>query len=358
MSIKIGSEVRFLNEVGGGIVTRIKDNLIWIKTEDGFEIPANKEEVVVIESDFQSNNSKKVEKIEVEKPYVQSNSYNFTKSDDETIFKEMEQEFKSNSLDLYLAFVPENEGNYTDSDLQLYIINDCEYEVFFNLISKYNNSYACIDSNIIEANVKYHVVNISRTQLNELSEIAVQVIAYKKKIYKPIRPFENSIKIKSSKFYKLNSYKENDFFDTKAIIYKFDIYNSEIENEKEEVDIEELKSKLTNDIFHKQTKVEQKIEKLPVDELEEVDLHIEKLVSNYNNMSNAEMLLTQISHFRTKLDSAIYRNVKKIVFIHGIGNGTLKHELRKNLEENYNDIKYQDASFKEYGYGATMVFLK
>ena len=45
------------------------------------------------------------------------------------------------------------------------------------------------------------------------------------------------------------------------------------------------------------------------------------------------------------------------VFIHGIGNGTLKHELRKVLDEYYHDLKYQDASFKEYGYGATLIFI-
>jgi dsDNA-specific endonuclease/ATPase MutS2 len=49
--------------------------------------------------------------------------------------------------------------------------------------------------------------------------------------------------------------------------------------------------------------------------------------------------------------------VRKMVFIHGVGNGKLKYELIKALNERYPDLVYQDASFKEYGYGATMVYL-
>lgn len=58
------------------------------------------------------------------------------------------------------------------------------------------------------------------------------------------------------------------------------------------------------------------------------------------------------------MEGAIRSNQNKIVFIHGVGNGRLKHELRKKLERKYSNFKYQDASFKEYGYGATMVYLK
>lgn len=47
---------------------------------------------------------------------------------------------------------------------------------------------------------------------------------------------------------------------------------------------------------------------------------------------------------------------RKIVFIHGVGNGVLKNEIRKQLERKYK-VYYQDASFREYGYGATMVII-
>ena len=36
---KIGDIVRFLNSVGGGRVTKIKDNIAYVEDEDGFETP-------------------------------------------------------------------------------------------------------------------------------------------------------------------------------------------------------------------------------------------------------------------------------------------------------------------------------
>ena len=49
---------------------------------------------------------------------------------------------------------------------------------------------------------------------------------------------------------------------------------------------------------------------------------------------------------------------KKIVFIHGKGNGVLKNEIIKAIKSKYKQSYFQDASFQEYGYGATMVIIK
>ncbi|NLI72841.1 MAG: DUF2027 domain-containing protein, partial [Bacteroidales bacterium] len=48
--IKIGDNVRFLNDVGGGIVKRIdeKQNLVYVEGEDGFEIPVLAREVIAV----------------------------------------------------------------------------------------------------------------------------------------------------------------------------------------------------------------------------------------------------------------------------------------------------------------------
>ena len=70
------------------------------------------------------------------------------------------------------------------------------------------------------------------------------------------------------------------------------------------------------------------------------------------------MLEVQLGRFRNELETAIANGTRRIVFIHGIGNGTLKQELRKELSTKYKKYYFQDASFKEYGYGATMVILK
>jgi len=90
----------------------------------------------------------------------------------------------------------------------------------------------------------------------------------------------------------------------------------------------------------------------------EVDLHIHELLDNFTNLTNTEMLTVQMNKFREELAQAINTGVKRIVFIHGVGNGTLKNELRRELQRKYSRYTMQDASFREYGYGATMVILK
>jgi dsDNA-specific endonuclease/ATPase MutS2 len=49
---------------------------------------------------------------------------------------------------------------------------------------------------------------------------------------------------------------------------------------------------------------------------------------------------------------------QRIVFIHGKGDGVLRHKLIDELKRKFSTCKYQDASFKEYGFGATMVTIK
>ena len=48
----------------------------------------------------------------------------------------------------------------------------------------------------------------------------------------------------------------------------------------------------------------------------------------------------------------------KIVFIHGKGEGVLRHAVIHELNYRYKNCSYQDASFQEYGYGATQVTIK
>jgi len=90
----------------------------------------------------------------------------------------------------------------------------------------------------------------------------------------------------------------------------------------------------------------------------EVDLHIHELLDDFRGFSNSEILEVQMNHFKSKLEDAQKAKIKKVVFIHGVGNGTLKLEIRRELEKMSKNLTFQDASFKEYGYGATMVQLK
>lgn len=95
----------------------------------------------------------------------------------------------------------------------------------------------------------------------------------------------------------------------------------------------------------------------PISQIEEVDLHIQSILEDYQNLTSGEMLDVQMARFTTALDGAIKHKQKKIVFIHGKGAGKLKNEMHKKLSSDYPNLRFQDASFKEYGYGATLVII-
>ncbi len=88
----------------------------------------------------------------------------------------------------------------------------------------------------------------------------------------------------------------------------------------------------------------------------EVDLHVQNLVKSTRGMSNYDMLNVQMETAKRQLDFAIGKRIQKVVFIHGVGAGVLKEEL-KYLFNKYDNIKFYDADYQKYGLGATEVYI-
>lgn len=89
----------------------------------------------------------------------------------------------------------------------------------------------------------------------------------------------------------------------------------------------------------------------------EVDLHLEELVEFPNRLDDWQKLHTQMQHVKKCISAAQDENVRKMVFIHGVGTGVLRAELH-NLLSNYDDLTFNDADYREYGKGATIVHFK
>ena len=66
------------------------------------------------------------------------------------------------------------------------------------------------------------------------------------------------------------------------------------------------------------------------------------------------MLEIQLKHFAKEMDHALRNHFKKMIFIHGVGNGKLKNEIRKELRH-YPGVAFKDADSRNYGQGATEV---
>jgi dsDNA-specific endonuclease/ATPase MutS2 len=89
----------------------------------------------------------------------------------------------------------------------------------------------------------------------------------------------------------------------------------------------------------------------------EVDLHIEDLLESHRGMTNTELFNYQMSVFKRELDKAIINHERKVIFIHGVGEGILRDEIRNTIRLEYSEVNFYDASYKEYGFGATEVLI-
>lgn len=88
----------------------------------------------------------------------------------------------------------------------------------------------------------------------------------------------------------------------------------------------------------------------------ELDLHMHELLDRFDHMSNAQILEYQLSCCRRFIYEAREKRYKKVVLIHGVGEGVLRSEIRSWLDS-LSYVSYHDAPYRTYGYGATEVIL-
>lgn len=88
--------------------------------------------------------------------------------------------------------------------------------------------------------------------------------------------------------------------------------------------------------------------------LMEKDLHFNKLVDFPKNFNRFAKLEIQMREARKFLDKARTSGNKRVILIHGVGEGRLKEEIHTMLER-MDGLRFYDASYAEYGRGATEV---
>ena len=89
-----------------------------------------------------------------------------------------------------------------------------------------------------------------------------------------------------------------------------------------------------------------------------VDLHAHEILETTQGMDSLDILQYQLEVFRRTLKEHANERGLKIVFIHGKGEGVLRKAIINELNRHFKGYTYQDASFQEYGYGATLVKVK
>lgn len=380
--MKIGDKVRFLSEVGGGRVSGFQGkDIVLVEDEDGFEIPTSVRDVVVVEQDDYAMGkmiSAKMEAQQKAEEHAATELHQDSRSiksilndhdeqtdmhvdeydaaDGEITFRAPVQEREGgNKLSAYLAFVPVDIKEITHTRFETYVVNDSNYYIHYLYLVAEGNAWTLKSVGEVEPNTKLFIEEFGREVLNDMGRIGVQLTAYKKDKPFLLKPaIDVQFRIDPVKFYKLHVFEENDFFEQPSLLFTI-VDNDEVARPLV-VDSKRLKEQMYKDekiIAHEGKKKRQKDDGTLV-----IDLHADELLETTAGMNAADILHYQLDVFKKTMDENKKKKGQKIVFIHGKGEGVLRHALVHELNYRYKSCTYQDASFQEYGYGATQVTIK
>ena len=341
MELKIGDKVRFMDAVGGGTITAFKGkDMVMVLEEDGFETPVLKRQCVVIDTTPKPTVVKAVTVPELPKPIT-------TKP----VQPKQPETRAGEILNVSLAFLPAEGKSFQDSQFESYLINESNYTLMFNYASCSGKTWTSRFAGIVEPNSKLFIEEFGREVINDLEKVSVQILAYKVGSYYSFKnSFSVEIRLDTVKFYKVHCFRENDFFDEDALIVPV------ISNDNAEKSLLIEPEDLKKAMFDKMPEKPKGSQPLPPKSGPlEIDLHIDSLLDTTAGMDHSAILNHQLDAFRKVMDQNHNKKGVKIVFIHGKGDGVLRSAIVKELLAKYKTCRYQDASFREYGFGATMV---
>ncbi len=354
MTIKIGDKVRFLSEVGGGIVTGFARNeKVIVEGEDGFEVPVLIRECVVIETDDYNLRRKPADTSKSgskeAKPEAKVTAPQITSRPVETR--------EGEALNVFLAYVPVDSKAISTTPFEAYLVNDSNYYIYYNYLNAEGKAWNSRSHGLIEPNTKLFLEEFTKDSLNELEHVAVQLIAFKDSKTFTLKPAVSvELRIDTVKFYKLHTFRESVFFEDPSLVY--DIVKDNQPAKQMYVSAQEIEEALLAKKDVDRPAATPIVKKVIKNEVIEIDLHINELLDDTSNMSHKEILDYQLDKFREVLEENKNKKGQKIVFIHGKGDGVLRKALLEELRYKYKTYQSQDASFKEYGFGATMVTIK
>ena len=362
--MKIGDKVRFLFETGGGIVKGFQGkDIVLVEDENGFSIPMLIRECVVIDTNEYNFEKKTVapKKEEPKRTKTTATSFQDKEEDFEpqVTYRPMERR-EGEKLNVALAFVPVDIKQISTTIFEAYIVNDSNYYLSYLYASPSAGGMKLRSQGIIEPNTKLVIEEFGREHLNELERVNIQLLAFKEeKNYLKKPAVDVELRIDTVKFYKLHTFStDSPFFEEPALVY--DIVRDDRPVRQVYVEADELKEALLKKKSEdsRPSRAPQPARKQKADNTIEIDLHIHELLDNTNGMSNGDMLNYQLDVFRKTMDE--YRNKKnqRLIFIHGKGEGVLRNALLKELKSKYGSCISQDASFREYGFGALLVIIK
>ncbi|MCX7697790.1 MAG: DUF2027 domain-containing protein [Bacteroidales bacterium] len=337
-SFKVGQKVAFISMRQSGVVSRIEGDIVFVEIEKGFEIPTTCNDLILLE-DIASDMKQKEKEKDAEK---------------DSEYRKKSQHIHLNK-GLYFSIIPSSDSPQT---FECYLVNFTSFVIAFHLIEKSKAAgHQTIHYDFLQPGDAIVVLDKSYKDLLHIDTLLIQCMIVDVKEHQFFETLVHSFSINWHMLLTPEIFQPNPFFDEKAYVIKVLSFEEKIHR------IGELPAQ-KNILTSKETANNQSsevksylIDRFMIDdETAEVDLHAEKIFLSSEHTHPSDILRKQISFAKQCLDSAREKGIKRIIFIHGAGKGTLKFELYSLLRTE-NNIQYGEASLLKYGGGAIEVVI-
>lgn len=376
---KVGDTVRFLNATGGGVITKIVDRLAYVE-ENGFETPVLLNELVVVLPAGHTPQGPKGAKLMFDQQAFDSGRKPEPEPAPEAAPAppaaplKVEETAHGDKLNLALAFEPADIKHLSETSFNAVLVNDSNYFLYFTFSTRSAEArgWTLRFDGRVAPNELIDLAVVERAKLPDYENVALQCVAYKAdKEFEMKAPVAMRRRLDLKKFYKLHCFRPGLYFDTPVL--EIPIVADDHPCEPVKIDPVTIASAMGGDAKggdpRKQLSEKYRVDsgrkgkrqKAPADnptrllEPIEVDLHIHELTDTTAGMESADMLAMQLDTVRGVMKANSRRIGQKIIFIHGKGDGVLRNKVRDLLRRDYPKAELQDASFREYGFGATLV---
>lgn len=396
--MNIGDKVRFLNTTGGGKIAGFQGkDLVLVCDDDGFEIPTLRSEIVVVETDNYNLVRKPVPSKE-RASTSESDGLSHTSikaalaahaaaanggengapeeelledesepADKEITFQPRPLERRgADQVNFYIGFLPMDSRALSQTEFEVYLINDSNLYVRFLLLTQEGEQYSLRHEGLVLPNQKLLLDTIGHSDLPQWERLTFQLLAYKTdKPFALKSPQNITLRVDGTKFYKLHSFAASDFFNDPALVRPLvsedrpaQSVSIAAETVEEALITPEVVRQAAERPKQQPARATDKSVTLDRNAIVEVDLHADVLLDSTQGLTPTDILMMQIKAFHDTMRQYAKDKGRRIVFIHGKGEGVLRATLLKELKNHYRHCTHQDASFREYGFGATMVTVR
>lgn len=239
--VKKGDTVRYLSEVGGGVVVRVDGKIAYVE-EDGFERPISVNELVVVlpaghqpssgarlmfdQQAFDTGRTSKRNKPEESKGSQSG-------KDAESLIKEVaptkveiEEEFEiveteyGDSMSVLLAFEPKDLHKLDTTSFNMVLVNDSNFFLSYQLLKRASNAgeWESVKRGEVAPNEIADLCKVEHDDIPSLERLVFQAIAYKKdKSFISKEPLNVLRKIDLTKFFKFHCYRPGLYFDSPVL---------------------------------------------------------------------------------------------------------------------------------------------